>query len=908
MTWPLCLSLRVAVLSLLAAGAGAQIPKPRDAPPPLAPEESARAFVVRDGFELQLVASEPLIASPSGICWDERGRMFVTELHGYNLEGELEIRELNKTGKLDTQVRRVEAAEEFKQAAKRQSFGVVKMLSDRDGDGRMDEAVVWAADLPPAYGLVPARQGVIVACAPDIVYLGDHDGDGKPEVREVLFTGFPTGALERGINTPQWSEDGWIYFGRGWGGGTIRGPKLAQPVPHTHADFRIRADGTAIEAVTGGTGTFGFAFTETGDRFLVAPTTPGMFVAPLPARYLARNPNVATPRLTLSTGDKRAYPVAPPHPWRTHRAEHAGFSKFYRDRYGAAESDATGWFTGVCGPLVYRDSVLPGLRGQYLVCEPAGSLIHRARVVADGSALRLERIAGEEQAEFVASRDPWSHPIFLTHGPDGAIWVVDYYREIIEDYSAIPRHLQQQYGLYAGHDRGRIYRLTHRDAAKAPPSDLSRFDTAALVRELGSPLLWRRQTAQRLLLERRPEGAAAAVQAWLSDAAPPPAGIIIGLHTLAQLGALEPDGIVPYLAHPEVAVRVQAWQLADRLFAAPGGDRLVERLLAAARTEQEPRVIIQLALCLGETRDPRAFAELVRLARDRSSIRWMETALLSSLPGRSAEMLAALLPLPSPPAGLVAELARSIGAGGDREEMTRTLALVAKAAPEVQAEILAPLAQGRRQALRRRFEDPAVDRVLAELRNSPAPRVRAAAAALEAALVAVPAGTETQPGEPASRPAMEVSEARFREFVAALAIPRNVRDGHAVFQQACAACHRVGSEGFEFGPDLLGEAGVAEETMLRHILLPNERIRPGYETTRIDLKNGERLLGILRDQSPTSLVLALPGGQELTVLRKDVSAVNPVSGSMMPSFAEAVTPQQAAHLVAWLRSQAGRAR
>src|SRR5256886_9667258 len=83
-----------------------------------------------------------------------------------------------------------------------------------------------------------------------------------------------------------------------------------------------------------------------------------------------------------------------------------------------------------------------------------------------------------------------------------SIWVTDYYREIIEDYSAIPRHLQQQYGVYAGHDRGRIYRLTHRDAPPAPAADMSTLDTKALARECASPLFWRRQTAQRLLVER----------------------------------------------------------------------------------------------------------------------------------------------------------------------------------------------------------------------------------------------------------------------------------------------------------------------------------------------------------------------------------------------------------------------
>src|SRR6266513_887292 len=258
---------------LVAALAAAQIPAPTDAPKPMAPEQSAAAFKLPEGFRLEVVASEPLIASPSAVCWDERGRMFVCELHGYNLAGQLDIEELNRTGKLDTQVRRVQADEKFKRAAQAGTFGVVKWLWDTNSDGRMDVAALWATNLPPIYGLVPARGGVIVACAPDIVFLADRDGDGKAETREVLFTGFPTGELERGINAPQWGLDGWIYFGRGWGGGKITGPHLRGPVELPGSDFRIHADGSAIEPVTGGTHTFGFAMTGSGDRFTVNTTS-----------------------------------------------------------------------------------------------------------------------------------------------------------------------------------------------------------------------------------------------------------------------------------------------------------------------------------------------------------------------------------------------------------------------------------------------------------------------------------------------------------------------------------------------------------------------------------------------------------------------------------------------------------
>jgi putative membrane-bound dehydrogenase-like protein len=562
----------------------AQIPQPTDAPKPLKPEQSAAAFKLPEGFRMEVVASEPLIASPSAVCWDERGRMFVSELHGYNLAGQLDIEELNKTGTLDTKVRRVQAGEKFKKAADAGTFGVVKVLRDTDGDGRMDAADVWAADLPPVYGLVPARGGVIVACAPDIIFLADRDGDGRAEVREKLFSGFPTGELERGINAPQWGADGWIYLGRGWDGGKITGPHLVAPVQLPGTDFRIRADGSAIEPVTGNTQTFGFAMTEAGARFTVTTTSPGICIAPIPWRYLARNPDAATPSLEANTGDRRAYPISQPHPWRQKRADDPAYFKYYNSRYGAAESEASGWFTSACGPMIYQDHALPGLHGQYFVCEPSGNLIHRALIEVDGSALKLRRAPGEEKSEFAATSDQWSHPMNLTHGPDGSIWVTDYYREIIEDYSAIPRHLQQQYGVHAGHDRGRIYRLTHKDAPRAPLADMSALDVPTLARECASPLFWRRQTAQRVLVERGQKDAARALRELLTAPNAESSAVITALRTLDQLGVVTPPDVQPFISHTRAAVRIHALQLADRWFAREEGRALLGRLRPAKQT------------------------------------------------------------------------------------------------------------------------------------------------------------------------------------------------------------------------------------------------------------------------------------------------------------------------------------
>jgi putative membrane-bound dehydrogenase-like protein len=453
--------LRSAALALLIVStAHGEIPKPDDAPQPLSPAESAKLFQVPAGYQIRLLASEPLIHEPSGICWDDQGRCFVCELHGYNVEGQYDIDELNKTGQLDLEVRRIQAGEAAKKKAEAETYGTVKLLRDTDGDGVMDKAIVWADHLPPCYGIAAANGGLIVACAPHIVFLKDSDGDDQADVNEKLFSGFGTGNLERGINAPTLGPDGWYYLGRGWAGGEITGPHLAKPMKLPATDFRIRADGSAIEPVSGSTKTMGMAFTPGGERFVCTTTHPGLYVTPISWRYLMRNPDAAAPLLDApASDDTRVYPISKPHPWRTKREQHAEYFAFYR-KISLSDAAASGYFTSACGPLVWR--------GQYFVCEPAQNLVHRADIVRDGTRLRLARVKGEEQSEFLASRDSWFHPMSLARTPDGSMAICDFYREIIEDYSAIPRHLQQQYGVTHGNDRGRIWILEAKEPYQAP--------------------------------------------------------------------------------------------------------------------------------------------------------------------------------------------------------------------------------------------------------------------------------------------------------------------------------------------------------------------------------------------------------------------------------------------------------
>jgi putative heme-binding domain-containing protein len=150
---------------------------------------------------------------------------------------------------------------------------------------------------------------------------------------------------------------------------------------------------------------------------------------------------------------------------------------------------------------------------------------------------------------------------------------------------------------------------------------------------------------------------------------------------------------------------------------------------------------------------------------------------------------------------------------------------------------------------------------------------------------------------------MEISDEMFRQYTAALAGPRDIEQGHQVFIQKCASCHQVGNEGHVVGPDLLGELGVSEETLVRHLLLPSERLRPGYETTLLMLRDETMITGILKEDGPTSLTMLKQEGVKQVVLKKNVMKLRRTNVSLMPSFGSIIPPAEMASLLGWLREQ-----
>ena len=655
--------------------------KPTDAPKPLTPDESLKKIKLPHGFRLELVAAEPLIRQPSGVCWDAEGNLFVSELHGYNREGQYDIEDLNKTGKLDRVVRRISANKNATRRAELEQVGTVKKMIDEDNDGTIDRVSIWADNLPACFGICPARGGIIAVCSPDIIYLADRDNDGKAEIRTKLFSGFKVGIIERRMNSPQWGPDNWIYIDGGQGG-TITGPFLKNPIKIPTTAFRIKPDGSAIEPVSGHTSTYGFTFNKDGDRFVISTGTPGIQVAPLPWRYLTRNPDIAVRSSRRNAANyNTTFPSSKPHPWRTKRAADPGFGKYYRDRYGSAESIPNGFFTSACSPLIYTDNALPGLSDQILACAPAQNFVHRAEIKREGVLLNIKRLNNKTKTEFLTSEDIWFHPIHLSIGPEGAIYIADFYREIIEDYSAIPRYLQQQYGLDDGRDHGRLWRLTHDNIATSKSPNLAKLDEIQLSHEIFSSRFWRRQTARRLLIERNESKQFKKLHNLNKIAlqSKNTAETVNALYTLEGINQLDHKILTYSLKHQNAGVRRHALRLAEKhlnKFNANYSDIL------KLADDPSPMVRLQLALSLGEIGGPDAITKLADLARKHLGEKWLDGAILSSLGNKPTSMLKVLLEAEDKKTNkakpLISRLCTAIGSRRNGNEISQLINLISQ--------------------------------------------------------------------------------------------------------------------------------------------------------------------------------------------------------------------------------------
>ena len=479
----------------------------------LTPEESMKHIQVPVDFNLELFAAEPNVMHPIAMSWDERGRMYVLITKDYPNE------------------RKKEGGSDY-----------ILICEDTNKDGKADKFTKFADGLSIPTGMVFANGGLIVAQAPDMLFLKDTNGDDKADERKVLFSGFGTYDTHAGPSNLHYGFDNWIWGCVGYSGFEGKFGN-ADSLKYYQAFFRFKPDGSQMEWMTStSNNTWGFAFNETNDVFgSTANNSHGWYMA-IPHRYFNSQ----------------------------NRIENGGRSTdTHRDMKPITEKvrqvDAFGGFTAAAGHNFYTARAFPKKYWNQIafVSEPTGHILHQNNLIRKGT-----DFYDKEAFNLMAGADEWFSPVFAEVGPDGAVWVADWYSYIIQ-HNPVPKGFDNGSGNAYQTDlrdftHGRIYRVGYKYAPTYIPKSLSSYDINGLLNALRSDNMFWRMHAQRMLVERGNKDVASYLQGMVADKTLDEIGInapgIHALWTLQGLGALDNNTLEVALTHPSAALRKNAIQ------------------------------------------------------------------------------------------------------------------------------------------------------------------------------------------------------------------------------------------------------------------------------------------------------------------------------------------------------------
>ena len=676
------------------------------------PRAVAASLTVAPGLTVELAAAEPLLVDPVAVRFDERGRAWVVEMPDYPEP----------------------PAGGF--TASRPPRGRVRILEDTTGDGAFDAATTFAAGLVFATGVQPWRGGAFVTLAGKVSFFPDEDRDGAADGEEVWFAGFAEENEQLRANHPTLGPDGLIYVGNGLRGGRIiRG--AGHPLSRTHAsgldadwngeplDLSGRTFAfdphTGAATVVAGAGQYGLSIDDYGDRFFCENRLPVRHAA-LPDALTALNPHYAAPDPVRDV------------------AAGGPDSKLYATQNGFTTSLAhAGQFTAACGTVRFGGDGLGGeYAGDFFTCEPTAGLVHRE--IPRPLEATFVSSPARKGAEFLTSTEPYFRPVDLAAGPDGALYICDMARAVIEHPQWMPDELKDRPDLRHGDTLGRLWRV--RAAGEAATFDAETFadrSPGALAAKLDDPNGWVRATASRLLCEARDPAAVGAVRDFLSEARRPEAHAL-ALQYLAAVGVLTDADVRAALADDAFTPRVRG--LAARLAGPSGAARAA--LLAALTRELKAaagngRLRFDLCLALAPHADGPGVFEALVAAAVRSDDPYLHAAVLAGAGrGDRPTSLTAALWRSDPPAppGLLTEAAKIAGRRGE------VAATVGMAVGETLAEP-APGVSPRAAAVLRGLDETAggpLRRAFAEMSGADRPALAADFAA----------AVETAPDRPAA--------------------------------------------------------------------------------------------------------------------------------------------------------------
>lgn len=597
--------------------------------PVLVASEALKTIRIADGYRLEIAAADPLIGDPVAINFGPDGRLWVVEMRGFmpNPDGRGE----------DAKI------------------GTVAVLEDTDHDGFYDKRTEFIDGLVLPRALLLVDDGLLVAEPPHLWFARDTDGDGRADEKTEVASDYgAAGNPEHTANGLYRALDNWIYSA------------------NHNVRFRYLGDGKFAREFTIMRGQWGLSQDDTGRLFYNTNSDPLRYDA-VPSHYFARQPALTDPaglNVQIVPANLRLWParVTP------------GVNRGYQNL------DATGritTFTAACAPQVYRGDLLPGLRGEVFVAEPSGNLIKR--ITLNRSADLLSGINAYDGTEFIASTDERFRPVNLADGPDGALYVVDMYRGIIQHRIYLTSFLRKQIesrGLAEGLGMGRIYRVIPEVGSKRPEAfDLAKETTPQLIAHLSSPIGWWRDTAQRLLVERRDPAAIPLLRKLATNSDAPALARLHALWGLEGLGGLDQAILISSLGDPDPAICAAAIRLSEGLLAANDAEMFSKTTALIEGPDTPYPVLLQLGFSLGASPDPQAVTALLKLSRQHGARPAIADAIVSSLTGRENAFIAQAFALSEPgkSAATVALAASCVWRTGDAAQTAALDSLFSKA-------------------------------------------------------------------------------------------------------------------------------------------------------------------------------------------------------------------------------------
>ncbi len=727
-----------------------------EASPPLSPDEALTSFVLADpALKIELVAAEPLVQDPVAITFDEAGRLWVVEMLGF-------MQDIDGTGEEDP-------------------VGRVSILTDTDGDGQMDHSQLFLDSLVLPRAIAVVKGGALVAENIPLWMARDGDADGVAESSTLIDPEYGgSGMPEHSANGLWRGIDNWYY--------------------NAKSRFRYRPEGDGWRKdSTEFRGQWGICHDDAG-RLYYNYNWSQLHADLVPPGTIGRNPH-HTPTSGIDHGltlERAIFPI------RSNTAVNRGYVPGTLDQGGKLLE-----FASACGPLVYRGTALPeAYRGDAFVCEPTANLIKQNKVFEEGFMLRAE--GAYPDREFLASTDERFRPVSLASGPDGALYVVDMYKGIIQHGPYMTPYLREvtlNRKLDKPIHMGRIWRITSATGAGKPPRQLAQMDARGWTEQLGSPNGWTRDAAQRLLVENGDTTALKALRE-LAESGGYPARLH-ALWTLEGLGRLDAEILWRAAGDPEPHVA----QTALRLLAdtpRPGLQQQ-ERFAGFLREHFEtahPLVQLQTVLSGPLLPDTAYFGLGKRFLELYGALPLARDAVLSGLENREYAFFAYLRRQPdwSGPAQareiFLEQLAAAVTRKADPAEIAGLFRVLAEPVPAGGAWVQTAVATGMLQAT------AGASKALGLVEE---PNILKKAPEALQPLLAQLSQRFTWPGKPAAAdfatPAYELD-------------PAQMARGRQQFLNLCASCHGTGGEGLpRFAPPLQGSEWVLGEDYKLAMLL-----------------------------------------------------------------------------------------